>query len=184
MKKALAAVLAIALAGVVATANAQVPNVQVYFNSAYSHTQTDCKSMGTPDQWYVVMNNWNMWVLAVDFAIQYPPAVYFQMDVPPASVAFLGSSPSGIALTWSLPQNGFSPLLALTVNVLWLNCECAQGPQAVVVKGYTPFAKLQPTAIRWPDGAEVPGVGMTSLICPGVIATDSKTWGGVKALYR
>lgn len=184
MKKALAVVLAIALAGVVATANAQVPNVQVYFNSAYSHTQTDCKGLGVQDQWYVVMNNWNMWVLAVDFSIVYPPAVVHMGDVPPPAVAFLGSSPSGIALSWSLPQNGFSPLLALTLNVLWLNCDCSNGPQAVRVNGYTPFGKLNPSAIRWPDGQELPGVGMTSLICPGVIATDSKTWGGVKALYR
>lgn len=184
MKKALAAVLAVALAGVVATANAQVPNVQVYFDPNYSHTQTDCKALGTPDQWYVVMNNWNMWVLAVDFSISYPPAVYFQSDVPPAGVLFLGNSPTGIALTWSLPQNGFNPMLALTLNVLWLQCDCAMGPQPVRVNGYTPFAKANPTAIRWPDGAELPGVGMTSLICAGLIATDSKTWGGVKALYR
>lgn len=187
MKKALAGVLAVALAGAIAvSANAQVPNVQVYFDPAYSNTQSDCSPMGTPDQFYVVMNNWNMFVTGVDFSIAYPPATFWTGDVLPniATMVSLGNSPTGIAVAWNLPQNGFAPLLALITNVLWLQCDCNLGPQTLRVNGYTPMGKVQPTAVRWPDFAEVPGVGMTSLICPGVIATDSKTWGGVKALYR
>lgn len=185
MKKALAVVLAVALAGVVAvSASAQVPNVQVYFDPNYNNTQTVCKPLSTQDSFYVVMNNWNMFVLAADFSIAYPPAVFWTGDVAPPTVLTLGNSPGGIAVAWSLPQNGFNPLLALTVNVLWLQCDCNLGPQMLSVGGYSPMGKTAPSAIRWPDMAELPGVGMTSLICPGVIATESKTWGGVKALYR
>jgi hypothetical protein len=64
-------------------------------------------------------------------------------------------------------------------------CDCNQGsPQAVVVGGYTPFGKTNPTAIRKEDFTEHAGVGMTSLICPGFIAVQPSTWGQVKALYR
>lgn len=186
MNKALAGVLAVALAGGIAvSANAQVPNVQVYFDPAYNNTQSDCKPMGL-DQFYVVLNNWNTFVQAVDFSISYPPAVIWTGDVLPniVTMASLGQSPTGIAIAWNLPQNGFAPLLALITNVFWGQCDCNNGPQALRVNGYAPLGKTQPTIVQWPDLAEIPGVGMTSLICPGAIATESKTWGGVKALYR
>lgn len=187
MKKALAVVLAVAMAGTMAvTASAQVPNVQVYFDPAYNNTQTNCKPSSTIDTWYVVLNNWNMFVQGVDFSIVYPPAVFWTGDVlpDPLTMASLGNSPTGIAVTWALPQNGFEPLLALKPGVFWLNCDCNQGPQTVRVNGYGPLGKANPTAVQWPLFNEVEGVGMTSLICPGAIATDNKTWGGVKALYR
>jgi len=68
--------------------------------------------------------------------------------------------------------------------VLWGPCDCNQGPQPLVVGGYTPLGKTSPTAVRKEDFAEFQGVGMTSLICAGVIATEPSTWGQVKALYR
>ncbi|MDH5628263.1 MAG: hypothetical protein OEY69_08230 [Candidatus Krumholzibacteria bacterium] len=43
---------------------------------------------------------------------------------------------------------------------------------------------VDPVAVRWPDFAEIPGVGMTSLACDGQPATAQSTWGRVKALYR
>lgn len=186
MKKALAGVLAVALAGAMAvSASAQVPNVQVYFDPAYSNTQTNCMPAG-PDTWYVVMNNWNMFVAGVDFSVIYPPAVFWTGDAlpDPATMASLGNSPTGVAVAWNLPQNGFGPLLALKLNVFWGMCDCNAGPQPVRVGGYTPFGKTEPSAVQWPLYNEVSGIGMTSLICPGAIATDNKTWGGVKALYR
>jgi hypothetical protein len=79
MKKALAGVLAVALAGVMAgSAIAQVPNVQVYFDPGFSETQASCPG-GPPGtvlaNLYVVMNNWNMNVTGVDFSISYPPSL-------------------------------------------------------------------------------------------------------------
>jgi hypothetical protein len=187
MKKALAGVLAVALVGIIAvSANAQVPFVQVFFDPWYSQTQSNCMPPGTPASLYVVLENWNMFVIGVDFTIMYPPALFWTGDnLPsPSTMAALGNSPTGIAIAWNLPQNGFAPVLALIPQVLWVNCDCQAGPQPLVVHGYAPTAKAAPTAVRWPDYAELPGVGMTSLICPGAIATENKTWGGVKALYR
>jgi hypothetical protein len=191
MKKALAGVLAVALAGVIAvSANAQVPNVQVYFDPYYNHTQSDCMPPNTPATLYVVANNFNMFVLGVDFMIHYPTVLSWLGDVLPVPFpgsTSLGNSPTGIGVTWALPQNGFNPLLVLAPTVLWLGCDCMQAPPGgyqILVDGYAPLGKPDPTGVRWPDYQEVPAVGMDARICPGVIATESTTWGGVKALYR
>jgi hypothetical protein len=197
MKKALAGVLAVALAGVMAgSAIAQVPNVQVYFNPAHTETQASCPG-GDPgtvmSTLYVVMNNWNMNITGVDFSIQYPPSLIWLGDslVDPSTSVSIGSSPNvlgegGIAVAYAncCAQDGFLGVEVLRVNVLWGQCDCNQGPQPMVVRGYTPLGKDHPTAVRKEDFAEFDGVGMTSLVCPGFVATESTTWGQVKALYR
>jgi hypothetical protein len=202
MKKALAGVLAASFVGLMAAgAMAQVPNLQVYFDANYTQTQANCGVAGTVQDMYVVMNNWNMYVLGVDFSIDYPAsALFISGETLPAGSISLGGSNSdsgsgagsgGIAIAWGLPQNGYSPVLALTVSGIWLGtCDCGNGPQALVVRG-THYAqppsnggKTAPSAIRWPDYVELAGVGMTSLICPGPVAVKEQTWGGVKALYR
>jgi len=197
MKKALAGVLALALAGVmVGSAVAQVPNVQVYFDPNFTQTQAQCPvpPPANPVELYVVMNNWNMLVGAVDFRVNYPPSLIWLADiVPDAYSSTIGFSPTGVAVAWNIAQFGFAPLLALKPFVMWGVCDCADGPQAIVVDGYGPYdglgnpvpgAKVVPTATRWGDFELFNGVGMTSLICPGIIATESATWGEIKALYR
>lgn len=193
MKKALAGVLAVALAGVMAgSAIAQVPNVQVYFDPNYTQTQSDCPGgapfSGPPVELYVVMNNWNMNVTGVDFSISYPPALQWLADNLPDldTTIEVGDSPTGIAIAYAncCAQDGFQPILVLKPIVLWGVCDCNTGPKAIVVGGYAPLGKTSPSAVRKEDFAEFSGVGMTSLICPGFIATEPSTWGQVKALYR
>jgi hypothetical protein len=193
MKKALAGVLAVALAGLVAgSAIAQVPNVQVYFDPAFTQTQANCPGTppfsGPPVDLYVVMNNWNMNITGVDFSISYPPALAWLTDnlpLPDYQVK-VGDSPGGIAIAYAncCAQDGFQPVLVLVPSVIWGNCDCNQGPQPLVVGGYGPLGKTSPSAVRKEDFQEFSGVGMTSLICPGFIATEQSTWGQVKALYR
>jgi len=196
MNKALAGVLAVALAGVMAgSAIAQVPNIQVYFDPAHTQAQTMCPGTppfsGPPVELYVVMNNWNMTITGVDFSIAYPPQLQWIADnLPdPLTSVMLGSSPLGIAIGYAncCPQDGYQAVEVLRPVVLWGVCDCNQAPPGgypVVVGGYTALGKTQPSAIRKEDSAEIAGVGMTSLICPGIIATEQSTWGQVKALYR
>jgi hypothetical protein len=193
MNKALAGVLAVALAGLVAgSAMAQVPNVQVYFDASWTQTQANCPGGPTgPFELYVVANNWNMNVSALDFSISYPPALAWIGDIipDPSIESSIGFSPTGVIVGWGgccIPD-GFLPILLLKPFVQWGPCDCADlssNPQAIVVGGYTPLGKTTPTAVRLEDFSEHAGVGMTSLICPGPIAVQSSTWGGVKALYR
>lgn len=194
MKKALAGVLAVALAGLMAgSAIAQVPNVQVYFDATLTQAQADpsCPGGNTgPYALYVVFNNWNMNITAVDFSISFPPSMAWVGDQSPLEDASLtsivGQSPTGVAVAWAncCDQDGFLPVLALRPLFVWQECTCTGGPQSLVVGGYTPLAKLNPTAVRKEDFVEFEGVGLTSLVCPGPIATETSTWGQVKALYR
>lgn len=192
MKKALAGVLTVALAGVMAgSAIAQVPNVQVYFNPAHTETQAFCPGgpPGTVQQnLYVVMNNWNMNVTGVDFSISYPPSLIYLADqlVDPVTQVSIGNSPTGIAIAYAncCYQDGFQAIEVLRPLVMWGPCDCSQGIQPLVVGGYTPMGKTQPTAVRREDFAEFSGIGMTSLVCPIGVATEQTTWGQVKALYR
>jgi len=188
MKKALAGVLAVVLVGVIAgSAMAQVPNIQVYFDPAHTQTQTTCGPQGQPTDLYVVMNNWNMNVTGVDFSISYPSVLVWLGDnLPdPLTQTQIGTSPTGIAIAYAncCYLNGFMSVEVLRPLVLWGPCDC-NTPKAVVVGGYTPLGKTQPSAVRKEDFKEFSGVGMTSLICPGAIATEPSTWGQVKALYR
>lgn len=193
MKKALAGVLAVAMVGVLAgSAMAQVPNVQVYFDPAHTQTQTTCPGgapfAGPPVELYVVANNWNMNITGIDFSISYPPSLVWVADnLPdPLTQVAVGQSPTGVAVAYAncCFLNGFLSVEVLRPLVIWGVCDCNQPPQAVVVGGYTPLGKTQPTVVRKEDFTEHSGVGMTSLICPGAIATEPTTWGQVKALYR
>lgn len=189
MKKALAGVLAVAMVGVLAgSAMAQVPNVQVYFDPAHTQTQTSCGQQGQATSLYVVANNWNMNIAGIDFSIAYPPSLVFVVDVlpDPNTQAEIGTSATGCAIGYAncCPLNGYESVEVLRPFVLWGPCDCASpNPQSVVVGGANP-TKPGPTAVRKEDFVEFAGVGMTSLICPGVIATEPTTWGQVKALYR
>jgi hypothetical protein len=193
MKKALAVVLVAACIGVFAgAAMAQVPFVQVFFDAdvfgeGYSVTQSDCLPPNTISDLNVVAMNWNMFIQAIDFKVIIPPALLYLSDTPNTTIAdpVIGNSPSGMAIAYNIPRNGFSPLLLTTIRVLWTGaCNCAAGPQAIVVTGFDPSVNPNPQAVRWPDFVQLDGVGMTSLICPGPVSTQSSTWGGVKALYR
>jgi hypothetical protein len=191
MKKALAGVLAVALAGCMAgAAVAQVPNIQVYFDTALNETQSPCGLQGSTQDLHVVMNNWNMNVSGVDFSISYPPQLIWLADqlVDSDTQQLIGASPTGVAIATAncCPFNGFTSVEVLRPLVLWGQCDCNTpgGPYPLVVGGYTPLGKTQPSAVRREDFQEFPGLGMTSLICPGPIATEATTWGQVKALYR
>jgi hypothetical protein len=194
MKKALAGVLAVAFVGCImaGAAVAQVPYVQVYFDAAFTETQSACQNQpggsGPPVELHVVYINWNMNMAEVEFSISYPASLIYLGDnlVDPDTQAKIGDTPSGIAVATAncCPFNGFAPVEVLRPLVLWGQCDCLQGPQSLVVGGYTAFGKIKPSAVRKEDFVEFEGVGMTSLICPGPIATEQSTWGQVKALYR
>ena len=190
MKKASAGMLAVALVGVLAgSAMAQVPTVQVYFDVSHTQTEALCGSIGNVTTLYVAMNNWNMNITGVDFSINYSSALIWLADnLPdPVTQVAIGQSPTGIAIAYAncCYLDGFQSVEVLQPLMLWApSCDCNQSPYAVVVGGYTPLGKTQPTAVRKEDFQQFSGIGMTSLICPAPFAIESSTWGKVKALYR
>jgi len=142
-----------------------------------------------------------MYIWAVEFSIDYPPAIFRLDDDFPSDALVIGTSDAqygygGIAIAWFNPQNAFDAFLALRVRVAWTsNCSCG-GPgvdtRAVSVRGYNyahaPIGgQANPRVVRWPDFAEIEGAGVTSLVCPSgwaPVPTQQTTWGALKALYR
>ncbi len=190
MKRTLIAVIAIAVAGIITgSATAQVPNVQVYFDASHTRTDAFCGTFGIVTTLHVVMNNWNMNITGVDFSINYSSALIWLADnLPdPLTQVAIGQSPTGIAIAYAncCYLDGFQSVEVLQPLMLWSpSCDCNQYLYAVVVGGYTPLGKTQPTAVRKEDFQQFSGIGMTSLICPDPNAIESSTWGKVKALYR
>lgn len=186
MKKVLAVFTAVALLSVAVSAFAQAPtpNVTVYFDDQYNNTQANCPSdpLGTVfGNLYVVANNFNQFINAIEYKIIYPPELAFLGDNP-TSPLVIGNSPAGISIAWALPQNGFGPVLCQTPAILWLcqNCASTDIPVVVVPNPLNIDGKVQGTS--WPNNNKIDAVGMTSLICATVPAEDT-TWGGIKALY-
>jgi len=188
MKKVLAVVLAVSFVCVGAiNADAQTPNVQVYFDQNLSQTQGLCAGAGVLSQAYVVANNFNSWLTAMEFGVVYPPSMAWLTDVmPPEGVAngwlSLGTTPLGLALSFPLPVNAFVPALVQQVLFTW-TCDTCDGhlndPLIVVPHQVTGFIR----GVQWPTNVLIPAIGQTSLVCADV-PVEKKTWGGIKALYE
>ncbi len=187
MKKVLAAIFAVAIVGLgVYSVNAQTPNVTIYFDEYASETSADCPTgeIGTvDDEFLVVANNFNMWLNAIEYAIEYPAQIEFGSDVLVDNTLALGSSPLGIAIVFTIPGQAFGPLVVQKVEFTWMCDNCSEPNQNAPVK-VVPFpASGKIRGLRYPDLLEVQGVGMTSLIC-ATIPNEATTWGKVKALYE
>ena len=163
--------------------SAQTPNVQVFFDEYYGVTHLDScppESPGTVTGYlYVVASNFNCWISAIEYMIEYPPDLLFTLDM--TGGLNLGTSQIGLATSWTFPINGFNPVLVNKV-MFTFNCQlCFEQdiPITVVPHPDTGFLRI----VRWSDSALISGVGMTSLICPTVPAEET-TWGNIKALYN
>jgi hypothetical protein len=187
MKKALAGVLAVALVGVLAgSAMAQVPNIQVYFDPNHTQTQTNCGDQGTQQLLYVVMNNWNFNISGVDFSIAYPPSLVWVTDIlpDPLTSVKINNSPStwvvAIAYANCCFLDGTQSQEVLQVLAIWGPCDWCPGAAAGGCGRLQPSRQDAAHCGAEEDFSEHTGVGMTSLICAGPIATEPSTWGQVR----
>ena len=181
MKKVLAVVLTVAFVSMWAyAATAQTPHVVVFFDENYTQTTAVCGGNGVTGTLYVVAVNFNMWISAIEYAVNYPPSILWLADIPKTPLN-IGVTPGGVASSWGLPQNGFAPLGVMDVLFSWQCDDCSTSPNdPIVVATHPQTGHIR--AARYPDNVLVDGVGLTSLVCP-VVPVEDKTWGGVKALY-
>jgi hypothetical protein len=196
MKKVLAVVIAVAFISIgVVNSNAQVPNVQIYFDDLLQATQGDCGDhfFGEPDELNVVMNNFNTFVSTIEFAVFFGPGpVTYLGDLHvPAMSLFLGTSyqdgpgglPDGVTITYQLPQNAFDPFICMRLGIAWFCDDClAQPVQPINVVPHEGTGKVQ--AVEWQTFNLIDGVGMSSAVCPGIVSTEESSWGQIKALYN
>ena len=187
MKNVLVVVIAVAIGLTAVNASAQVPNVSIYFDDTFLETGKNCPvaPIGTMlDSVYVVANNFNMWMNAIEYKIEYPPQVLWLGDYFPPDRLTIGNSGTGdgVGVSWPLPANAFGPLVVQTSRFYWMcdNCDGIFNTPWIVLP-YGTQATVR--AVRWPDLLIVPAVGMTALICP-TVPVEETTWGGIKAMYE
>lgn len=202
MKKVLAVVIAVAFVSIGAVqSNAQVPNVQIYFDDLLTATQADCADhfVGEQTELNVVMNNFNTLIKTVEFAVNWPaggPVSYLgDLHVPAANLV-LGSSyidgpgfddvttfRDGVTITYTFPQNAFDPFICMKLKALWLCDDCtALEPFQISVYGHEGTGVVQ--AVEYQTYNLIDGVGMQSAVCPGIVSTEESSWGQIKALYN
>jgi hypothetical protein len=186
MRKVLvvSALLIMVLGASIASAQS-IPNIQVYFTSewgAYGKTALEtCPGTGVIGTVYVVASNFNMWMSAAEYMVEYPPEVIWLADN--TGGIDIGRSDIGIATSWPLPQNAFVPFAVNEVTVLY-NCDgCPRTDIPINVVPNPTSISGEVQAVRWPDTAVITAVGMLSYICPTVPAEET-SWGKIKALYE
>ncbi len=185
MRKALLLIAIVFTIAITGTANAQ-PNITVYFDSGLTLAADNCPSapVGTvPATLYVVANNFNAWITAVEFQINYPPQLLFVGDDIDTPVV-LGNTAAGVSIGWATPKSCFGGTVLAKVNVIWFCNDCVGNEDAPVdVRAHPqqglPFAR----AVEWPSQTTFDIVGMLSLIC-ATVPVEETTWGQIKALYN
>ena len=134
---------------------AGTPYLQVYYDSEFLHTNSNCpqgQPIGTVAQEiYIVAHDFDAWLNAIEFKINYPPQLLFLGDnIPPWHLS-IGNSQDGIAIAFPIPLNAYSPVLISTVTVLWMCDECLFSlyDTPVCFDVYPSSGYLR--AVRWPD---------------------------------
>ncbi len=188
MKKALLTIAIVFTIAITSSAYAQTPYFQVYFDENLQEAAANCPAglIGSHiDTLYVVAHNFNMWISAAEFTIDYTPHLMWLGDFPVDTDLKIGDSQTGIAIAWNVPVNAFGAAVLMTATVVWMCNDCAgisgtPGSQ-IVISAYP--GQTDPRAVRWPDNVPFDGIGMTSLICP-LVPVQATSWGQIKALYN
>ena len=168
----------------VGSVSAQTGYIAAYYDNGFSIESANCPGDSTISTMYIAAVNWNMYVNGVQFKVNYPSGIEWILDFGYGTDIVLGTTPTGMARSWSLPQNGYQPLLVCKVAFRWL-CPlgCGSIPdQSVEVVGH-PLLGNTVAATRWPDNALIQGVGLTATACPMTIPTENTTWGKLKAVF-
>jgi hypothetical protein len=172
----------IALVAVIAlgfsTAPAQVPMVQIVFDQSLTE-QTHVCTPGTQDSAFVVARNFNIWMVGIEFAIDYPASVMWPYDANGPDLT-MGNTDIGFSGAWMSPQNAYQTLKICTIVYYCNSC-----PPDTYIKVIPHPDTGDIKASGYPDVyTYVYGIGWTSTFCPDVIPTDQTTWGNVKAMYQ
>jgi hypothetical protein len=135
----------------------------------------------------------NCQVSAIEFGLAMPPGIILSnpdplnptavLEVPETSVV-MGSLPYGVSVSYFPPLNGYYPGYNL-LGAIWilalpdLICEGQNLPLQVIPHGDTGMLH----EACYPENYLQPVIGLTSIICPDVIATEETSWGAIKSLF-
>jgi hypothetical protein len=184
MKKVLAVVFATALICVASYgAQAQTPYAQVYFDNTYQQTGAPC-GVGV-QQLFLVYHNLSAFVSSTQFKVLLPAELVYAGENITAGVT-IGNASVGAKYGWPIPLNGYAgPLLITEIFANWqVSCDCNTGPKNILVTDYSIAVGDELKVGTYPDAnVEIALIGMTSVVCPGIVPTRTQTWGAIKSLY-
>ena len=185
MRKSLLLIAIVFTIAINGSAYAQ-PNIQVYFDDGLTLGSANCPSapIGTiPATLYVVANNFDAWISAVEFQVLYPPQLFFVADNLDTPIV-LGNTATGITIGWQVPKSCFGSTVLAQVIVTWQCNDCVGNLDAPIDVVAHPQQGLQyARAVQWPDETTFDIVGMLSLIC-ATTPVEETTWGQIKSLYH
>ena len=173
--------LVVALLLVSGNSYAAVPCVKIYFDETLEDTHPVCPGPKV-DKFYVVAHNFDVYMSAVQYRIDYGNLWAFLGDDVDEGTLVIGQSPDGISLAFPAPLDACGPVVVQRVDVFWMCNDCAGWREySIRVLPYPSTGKIE--AVRWPDMARVTAYGLESIICP-YMSTKQTTWGNVKSLYK
>jgi len=184
MKRPLLPLFVIAVASMAPASSAQTPTVTVYFDSELTQTWTTCPDApsGTVlDTLYVVATDFNAWMDAIEYRINYPESMQLVADLVDTNALMLGSSAFEIWITFTeTPRNAFQPLLLQRAIFFW-RCAGCEGNSSTVTVEPAPRSGLLRAVVK-PNQTIIEGIGATSYICSRPPRPAS--WGRIKSLYE
>jgi hypothetical protein len=189
-KALVAAVLVVSsVAGVVHAQHGSSPFVYVTFDGSLDQNYGFCKGIAVIDTLSVVAFNIPEPISGIAFGwtSNAPIHTWGDPDIVLADSS-LGYSTYGIELFWNEPVYAVEPTIIHKLQVVWLCDDCdiyPTGEYSVTILPHPSASGGFVEATRWPDGATINALGLTSLVCPtGIVRTGQSTWGAIKALYQ
>ena len=167
--------------------SAQTPFVAVYFDEKIQVETATCPIAppGTVVQrLYVAALNFNAMINAIEFQITFPPELQYIGENYLMPTLTNGTTPAGLQLGFlggAVDAN--TALILVEVVLLWQCSACTGTSNVPITVGPNPRTGLLGAFVLGDPDVEIPGVGLTALICP-TVPVEETTWGSVKALYQ
>ena len=118
---------------------AGTPTVNIYFDEALTVQSVDRLSPGQHTL-YVVAENFDAYLTAIEYKIDYPAGMTWMRDVD-LPVVKIGATPDGIAQAWGTPIDAFAPVVIAKAVVRWEPANESRGVLAVKPHPKTGFIR-------------------------------------------
>ena len=158
------------------------PRVQWFFDADLTQTDKDCDG-SLAQLGYIVATDFNAWFSAVEYTVPYPHQMSWLADISVnENQVNIDFTSIGVASAWTIPMNGFSPVVIMKVLYDWRcgNCNKPSNAYGPIVVGPHPSGRLSFVTFAL---ERFDAMGMTSMVCLLPFPVEPTTWGRVKALY-
>ena len=198
MRTIIIAVL-ITLLPVAAFGGDPLPTIGVFFSDSDHSTvpgqQHYYPQAGVPFYGYIYVHKWKCFLQGVEFNVDYNPSIVYGSFTYPQGYLVMGN-PGDPEVCVSIVKQQH-PILDWPIDYLWImtlklyifsECTVNGGGLANLDVIITDCEESGGTwKVCWEDGEitdRMPVIGTTAIVCPDQIATDTKSWGAIKSLYK